>query len=108
MPTQKKTVSKSPIAMSVARYGRAYEKNYDELLKENISRIRASSEKTRSSRGAVEIMKRLAEKARRETNKQLGFTEAEARKRDAEKKKVSPRMKGSDKARPYHEGSYKK
>jgi hypothetical protein len=106
MATQKKTVSKSPIAMSVAKYGRAYEKNYDELLKENISRIRRATAE-RGNKG-VKIMEQLAEKARRETNKQLGFTEAEARRRDAEKKKVSPRMKGSNKARPYHEGSYKK
>ena len=92
--------------MSVAKYGKAYEKNYDKLLKENVAKIRKATSEGKGK--GVEIMERLGEKARRETNKQLGFTEAQARKRDQEKKSASPRVKAEAAVRKYSKGSYKK
>lgn len=111
MASQKKTVNKSPIAMSVAKYEKAYDKNFNKMLRESSSEIRKANEKTRGGRsgsGGVKVIERLAEKARRETNKELGFTEAEARKRDQQKKTASPRVKAEATARRYKKGSYKK
>ena len=108
MANEKKTVSKSPVAMSVAKYDKAYEKNYDKLLKENITKIRKATSEGKGKGKGVEIMERLAEKARRETNKELGFTFAQASRRDQEKKKASPRVKAEAAVRRYSKGSYKK
>lgn len=106
MASQKKTVTKSPIAMSVSKYDKAYEKNYDKLLKENVTKIRKATSEGKGK--GVKIMESLAEKARRETNKELGFTFAQASRRDQEKKKASPRVRAEATARKYSKGSYKK
>jgi hypothetical protein len=97
--------------MSTSRYEKEYYKNFNRLLREGSSEIRSASEKTRGSRagdGGVKVIKRFAEQARRETNKKLGFTEAQAIKRESEKKSTSPANKAYRAAKKYRTGNYKK
>lgn len=111
MASQKKSVHNSPIPMSIAKYDKAYDKNFNRLLRENSSKIRSASEKTRGSGagdGGVKVIERLAEQARRETNKELGFTFAQASKRESEKKSISPASKAYRAVEKYRTGNYKK
>ncbi len=108
----KKTVTKSPVNITVRKYRDAYDKNFGKLLDENSSKIREAREKSKNSSGGVEMIERLAKKAHTETSKDLGFTNTEAIERGYQKRTSTPKAKAAKKARvtmqKYKKGSYKK
>lgn len=108
----KKTVTKSPIKVSLKKFIKEYDKNFGKLLDENSSKIVTAREKSNNGNGGVEVIKKLAEKAHKETSKQLGFTNSEAIERYHQKKGSTIKAKAAAKARAtvdkYRKGSYKK
>lgn len=112
MASQKKTVTKSPVNITVRKYRDAYDKNFGKLLDENSSKIRTARERTGSTDAGVKIIERLAKKAHTETSKELGFTNEEAIERGYQKRTSTPKARAAKKARAtmqkYKKGSYKK
>jgi hypothetical protein len=111
-PGQKKTVTKSPVKITPRKFRDAYDKNFGKLLDENSSKIRAAREKNRSTDAGVKMIEQLAEKAHKQTEKELGYTNLEAIERGYQKRTSTPKAKAVTKARAtvkrYKKGSYKK
>ena len=108
----KKTVTKSPVNITVRKYREAYDKNFGKLLEENSSKIRTARENSKNGRGGVEMIEKLADRAARQTDKQLGYTNLEAIERHHQKKEANPKYQAYKKAKAtmqkYKKGSYKK